>query len=107
MVNPALLALMSPVVVGCVFKLIGQLKGQANLAPEVLASFMMMGSMTGLLLAVLLDNAGGAWDNAKKYVETGQHGGKVFVYTCQHLPATPPRGSNVKARARARIRQTT
>lgn len=107
MVNPALLALMSPVVVGCVFKVIGQLKGQANLAPEVLASFMMMGSMTGLLLAVLLDNAGGAWDNAKKYVETGQHGGKVFFYTCQHLPATPPRESNVKARARARITQTT
>jgi len=74
--KPALLALLSPVFVGVLFKFLGNLKGEANLAPEVLASFMMFGSLTGLLMAVFLDNAGGAWDNAKKYVETGQHGGK-------------------------------
>ena len=37
---------------------------------------MMFGSVTALLLAAMLDNAGGAWDNAKKYIEAGEHGGK-------------------------------
>ena len=37
---------------------------------------LMFGSLTGLLLAIMLDNAGGAWDNAKKYIEMGHHGGK-------------------------------
>ena len=76
MTKPAVLALASPVVVGVVFKVIGGMTGQRNLAPEVLASFMLFGSLTGLMVAILLDNAGGAWDNAKKYIETGQHGGK-------------------------------
>jgi len=36
-----------------------------------------MGSLlTGMLLAVFMSNTGGAWDNAKKYIETGHHGGK-------------------------------
>lgn len=81
MVRPAVLALASPVAIGVMAKTIGSLQGVDNLAPEVLASFMMFASMTGLLLAVMLDNAGGAWDNAKKYVETGQHGGKVSHLT--------------------------
>ena len=37
---------------------------------------MIFASVTALLLAALLDNAGGAWDNAKKYIESGAHGGK-------------------------------
>jgi hypothetical protein len=45
---------------------------------------LMFGSLTGLLLAIMLDNAGGAWDNAKKYIESGQHGGKV------RIPPLPP-----------------
>jgi len=76
MVKPALLALLFPVAVGVVFKYVGQYQGVENLAPEVLACFMMFGSLTGLLMAIFLDNAGGAWDNAKKLVETGKHGGK-------------------------------
>ncbi|MDF2893086.1 MAG: hppA, partial [Clostridia bacterium] len=32
--------------------------------------------VTGVLLAIMMANAGGAWDNAKKYVESGEHGGK-------------------------------
>ena len=47
---------------------------------------LMFGSLTGLLLAIMLDNAGGAWDNAKKYVETGQHGGKVCFPSSRGVP---------------------
>jgi K(+)-stimulated pyrophosphate-energized sodium pump len=36
----------------------------------------MVGTIAGILLATLLNNGGGAWDNAKKYVELGTHGGK-------------------------------
>ena len=60
MSRPAVLALASPVVVGLVAKVVGGVTGQHNLAPEVLASFMLFGSLTGLLVAILLDNAGGA-----------------------------------------------
>jgi K(+)-stimulated pyrophosphate-energized sodium pump len=36
----------------------------------------MVGTITGILLATVMNNAGGAWDNAKKYVESGAYGGK-------------------------------
>jgi K(+)-stimulated pyrophosphate-energized sodium pump len=37
---------------------------------------LMIGTIVGILLALFLNNSGGAWDNAKKYVETGEYGGK-------------------------------
>lgn len=43
---------------------------------EVLSSFLMFGTVAGILMALFLDNVGGAWDNAKKYVEMGNYGGK-------------------------------
>ena len=43
--------------------------GQKLLGLETVAGFMMFGSITGLLMAIFLDNAGGAWDNAKKLIE--------------------------------------
>jgi Na+/H+-translocating membrane pyrophosphatase len=43
---------------------------------EVLSSFLMFGTVSGILMALFLDNVGGAWDNAKKYVEMGNFGGK-------------------------------
>eukprot|EP01063_Lacrimia_lanifica_P016864 TRINITY_DN2345_c0_g1_i1.p1 TRINITY_DN2345_c0_g1~~TRINITY_DN2345_c0_g1_i1.p1 ORF type:complete len:942 (+),score=326.16 TRINITY_DN2345_c0_g1_i1:63-2888(+) len=73
---PVMLALLSPVCVGLVFRVIGAYRGERLLAVSVLAGFMMFGSVTALLLAAMLDNAGGAWDNAKKYIEAGNHGGK-------------------------------
>jgi len=42
----------------------------------VVAGFLMVGTIAGILMAMFLNNAGGAWDNAKKYIETGAHGGK-------------------------------
>jgi K(+)-stimulated pyrophosphate-energized sodium pump len=43
---------------------------------EVVGGFLMVGTITGILMALFLNNGGGAWDNAKKYIETGQYGGK-------------------------------
>ena len=42
----------------------------------MLASYLMFATVTGILMALFLDNVGGAWDNAKKYVELGNFGGK-------------------------------
>eukprot|EP00276_Gloeochaete_wittrockiana_P019717 CAMPEP_0184341708 /NCGR_PEP_ID=MMETSP1089-20130417/10321_1 /TAXON_ID=38269 ORGANISM="Gloeochaete wittrockiana, Strain SAG46.84" /NCGR_SAMPLE_ID=MMETSP1089 /ASSEMBLY_ACC=CAM_ASM_000445 /LENGTH=793 /DNA_ID=CAMNT_0026670157 /DNA_START=36 /DNA_END=2417 /DNA_ORIENTATION=- len=76
MVKPALLGLGMPVVVGLVFRYVGVMLGKPWLGPEVLAGFLMFATLTGFLFAIFLDNSGGAWDNAKKYIEAGAHGGK-------------------------------
>ena len=41
-----------------------------------MAGLLMVGTISGVLLAMLMNNGGGAWDNAKKFIETGQYGGK-------------------------------
>ncbi len=41
-----------------------------------MCSFLMFATSTGILMALFLNNAGGAWDNAKKYIESGELGGK-------------------------------
>lgn len=76
MVKPGLLAVMSPIVVGVTFRIIGSYRDRPLLGAEVLAGFLMFSTSTGILMALFLNNGGGAWDNAKKYVETGMHGGK-------------------------------
>lgn len=76
MVKPGLLAVLSPILVGFVFRHVGQNRGMPLLGAEAVASFLMFSTGTGILMALFLNNAGGAWDNAKKYVETGAHGGK-------------------------------
>jgi inorganic pyrophosphatase len=74
MAKPALLALCTPVAVGLVFRLVGHATGRELLGLEVVAAFLIFSSLTGLLMAIFFDNSGGAWDNAKKYIEA--HGGK-------------------------------
>ena len=64
MVLPALLAIISPVAVGLVLGVNG------------VAGFLAGTTVTGFIMAVMLANAGGAWDNAKKYIEAGNFGGK-------------------------------
>jgi len=76
MVKPGLLAVLSPIVVGVTFRIIGIYRGRNLLGAEVLAGFLMFATSTGILMALFLNNGGGAWDNAKKYIETGKHGGK-------------------------------
>ncbi len=76
MVFPGIVVVVMPVITGLVFKAIGRSLGQAGLGAEVVAGFLMVGTIAGVLMALFLNNAGGAWDNAKKYIETGAHGGK-------------------------------
>mmetsp|Transcript_9306 Transcript_9306/g.15689 ORF Transcript_9306/g.15689 Transcript_9306/m.15689 type:complete len:344 (+) Transcript_9306:1500-2531(+) len=76
MVKPGLLAVLSPIIVGLIFRVIGNIKGKPLLGAEVLAGFLMFATSTGILMALFFNNGGGAWDNAKKYIETGKYGGK-------------------------------
>jgi len=64
LLTPGLLAVVTPIAVGFLFQ------------AEALGAYLAGAILTGQLLAVMLSNAGGAWDNAKKYVEDGHHGGK-------------------------------
>jgi K(+)-stimulated pyrophosphate-energized sodium pump len=64
MILPGALVIIFPIVIGVTMK------------HEALAGFLMVATITGILLALILNNSGGAWDNAKKYIETGVHGGK-------------------------------
>ncbi len=79
MVLPGLLVVGMTVGVGLVFKWIyyagGALPTGASGA-EVVGGFLMSGTITGILMALFLNNGGGAWDNAKKFIETGAYGGK-------------------------------
>ena len=64
MIAPALLGIVVPVVVGVLF------------GPAGVLGLLAGGLTTGFSLAVMMANAGGAWDNAKKYIEEGEYGGK-------------------------------
>lgn len=64
MVLPGLLAVIVPVVVGVTLK------------AEAEAGLIMVGTIAGILMATLMNNSGGAWDNAKKWIEAGNLGGK-------------------------------
>ena len=64
MILPGLTAIISPVLVGAV------------LGTEALGGLLAGATVTGVLMALFMANAGGAWDNAKKYIEAGAYGGK-------------------------------
>ena len=64
MILPGLIAVIAPIIVGAV------------MGAEALGGMLAGSIISGFLLAIFMANAGGAWDNAKKYVELGHHGGK-------------------------------
>ena len=64
MVLPGIVAIAAPIAVGLIFR------------AEAAAGLLMVGTITGVLLAAYFNNAGGAWDNAKKFIEGGAYGGK-------------------------------
>jgi H(+)-translocating pyrophosphatase len=76
MIKPGLLSILSPIVVGYTFKLIGLYKDKELLGAKVICAFLMFATSTGILMALFFNNGGGAWDNAKKFIETGAVGGK-------------------------------
>lgn len=81
MVVPGLLVVGMTIGVGLVFKWIYYWGGGVNnptgaLGAEVVGGYLMVGTITGILFALFMNNGGGAWDNAKKFIETGAYGGK-------------------------------
>src|SRR5205814_10526670 len=60
MMAPGILGVAFPVIVGFVLK------------AEAMAGFLMVGTMAGILMATVLNNGGGSWDNAKKFIESGE-----------------------------------
>ena len=76
MIKPGLLAVSAPVVVGVTFRMYGKATGEEMLGAKVVAGLLMFATVSGILLALFLNTAGGAWDNAKKYIEQGAYGGK-------------------------------
>ncbi len=90
MILPGALAVLMPVTIGILFRhlsarfhLVSSSDLPASMAhivnlsgAESVAAFLMVGTISGILLAMLMNNGGGAWDNAKKLIESGMYGGK-------------------------------
>ncbi len=64
MILPGVLVVVATILVGFILK------------AEAVAAYLMVGTITGILMALVLNTGGGAWDNAKKHIERGHHGGK-------------------------------
>ncbi len=67
MIAPGLLPVLAPVVIGVLFRF-----SESYDAAMVVAALLMVGTIGGIMLAAFMNNGGGAWDNAKKYIEDGQ-----------------------------------
>ncbi len=89
MVLPGILVVAMPLIVGLIFRHFGgEFDPVVTAGPilggvpinlsgaEAVAALLMVGTISGIMLAMLMNNGGGAWDNAKKLIETGMHGGK-------------------------------
>lgn len=64
MIMPSVLAVLAPVIIGLL------------LGPNGITGMLCGATVAGFMLAIFMSNSGGAWDNAKKYIESGKHGGK-------------------------------
>ena len=94
MVAPGLLVVLSPIAVGLVFKVFIS-PDEKLIAAEAVAGMLMVGTIVGILVALLLNNSGGAWDNAKKYIESGALGGKYITGADGKKSKNPTHGAAV------------
>ena len=76
MVLPGLIPVVGPVALGLIFRNFTNSADGTPVGAASVAAFLMVGTIAGILMALVMNNGGGAWDNAKKYIETGVFGGK-------------------------------
>jgi len=69
MVKPGLLVVVMPILIGVIFKFLFNAKLSTASGAEVVAAMLLVGTIVGVLAALFLNNSGGAWDNAKKFIE--------------------------------------
>lgn len=74
MVLPGVLPVIFPLALGLLIRFTHP--EARTLGAESVAALLMVATITGILMALFMNNGGGAWDNAKKYIEEGSHGGK-------------------------------
>jgi K(+)-stimulated pyrophosphate-energized sodium pump len=95
MVAPGLLVVLMPITVGIAFKYAFATELDRLIAAEAVAGLLMVGTIVGIITALLLNNGGGAWDNAKKYIEAGAHGGKYLTDGAGRKSKNPIHGAAV------------
>ncbi len=78
MLAPAVVAVGAPIAVGVALRF-ARAEDNSLLLADSVAALVTAGTIAGVLGSLLLGNAGGAWDNAKKYIATGAHGGRHLV----------------------------
>ena len=94
MIAPGLLATLMPIAVGVLFRMFIT-PADPMIAAESVAALLMVGTITGILMATFLNNGGGAWDNAKKFIESGAYGGKYITDSAGNEIKNPTHGAAV------------
>ena len=91
---------------GLVFRMVGYFTNRPLLGAEVLAGYLMFATVTGILMALFLDNVGGAWDNAKKYIEIGNTTNPLLLMVQTKLKKTKQNKNMFRSPWRQGIRST-
>jgi inorganic pyrophosphatase len=76
---PGLVCVLTPILIGLVFRFVGEVTNRPLLGAEVLASYLMFGTVTGILMALFLDTAGGKWCNGGVYAATLHSRAKAYM----------------------------
>ena len=100
MVVPGILAVGMPVAVGVIFRY--AFGGDGNEGWLSVAGLLMVGTIGGVLLATYLNNAGGAWDNAKKFIESGGMKDEPATSSARAPTPTRPPSSAIPSATRSR-----
>ena len=95
MVAPGLLAVLGPIGLGLLFKWLFVTDTDPLISAEAVAAMLMVGTIAGILVALFFNNGGGAWDNAKKYIEAGAFGGKFLTAADGSTIKNPTHGAAV------------